>query len=179
MEGSGPGRPSLVQEPPLCPRIRETLSARSLSELAPGASETAALALSAGLLLIHEFWDASHTAAQRADDLGERAVSAYWHGIAHRMEPDPGNASYWFRRVGKHSIFPQLADYARTRLAETPGLEPTATSRLLDGGSWNPFAMIELCGKVKTGSPAEAMALDLQREEMRLLLLATLDHLAD
>ena len=67
-----------------------------------GPSDGLRLALAAGLLQIHDFWDASHEAAQEADDLGERDFSAYWHGIAHRREPDAGNASYWFRRVGRH-----------------------------------------------------------------------------
>ena len=68
----------------------------------PGTPHRPRLALAAGLLQIHDFWDASHDAAQRADDQGEREFSAYWHGIAHRREPDAGNAAYWFRRVGRH-----------------------------------------------------------------------------
>ena len=71
------------------------------------------LALAAGLLQMHDFWDASHDAAQQADDRGERGTSAYWHGIAHRREPDASNAAYWFRRVGRHAVFVPLAEAAR------------------------------------------------------------------
>ena len=93
---------SLVQRPPGRPRLEKALTPSGLSGLFPGASKVGLLALSAGLLQVFDFWDASHEAAQEADDLGERRFSAYWHGIAHRREPDPGNASYWFRRVGAH-----------------------------------------------------------------------------
>lgn len=175
--GGGPGRPALIQQPPLHPRLRDSLTDQALAPLIPGASRPGLPALAAGLLLIHDFWDASHDAAQRADDLGERFASAYWHGIAHRREPDPGNAAYWFRRVGTHPIFPNLAAYAKARIAESPG--EGSAGRLVAGGVWNPLAMIELCGSAKSGGPAEALALDLQREEMRLLLEATLERISE
>ena len=97
------------------------------------------------MLQIHDFWDASHDAAQEADDLGESPVSAYWHGIAHRREPDPGNAAYWFRRVGRHRVFVPLADAARPLLADDADLG----GRLLPQGSWNPFAFIDLCTRAR------------------------------
>ncbi len=120
---------------------------------------------------MHDFWDASHEAAQKADDLGERDFSAYWHGIAHRREPDPGNASYWFRRVGRHPLFPSLAEAARP-LLERQG-DASLTGRLLSGGGWNPSAMIDLCSEAKSGTPRESLARRLQRLEMWLLLEAT------
>lgn len=172
LEGGGPGRPALVQQDPRNPRLRDALSERSLARLFPGVSQPKLLALSAGLLLIHDFWDASHEAAQRADDLGERATSPYWHGIAHRREPDPGNASYWFRRVGRHPIFPELAASARALIAEHP--EAEAAGRRLSANPWDPYAMIDVCTGAKPGSPVEALAIAIQRVEMRLLLEATL-----
>ena len=104
----GPGRfrepgPALVQQRPGASPCSASLSEQALAKLFPGASRPIVLALSAGLLQIHDFWDASHVAAQEADDLGEARFSAYWHGIAHRREPDAGNAAYWFRRVGRHA----------------------------------------------------------------------------
>jgi hypothetical protein len=127
--------------------------------------------LSAALLQIHDFWVASHEAAQQADDLGERRFSAYWHGIAHRREPDAGNAAYWFRRVGRHSVFPSIGGQAQPLLEEHG--DAALTSRLLEQGGWNPMAMIDLCTQAPSGSPQETIARKLQRLEMQLLLDAT------
>jgi hypothetical protein len=153
------------------PGLRDALAETALAGLIPGADRPGLLTLSAGLLLIHDFWDESHEAAQRADDLGERGFSAYWHAIAHRREPDPGNAGYWFRRIGNHPIFPRLAAYAKARLGESPG--PGTAVRLVQSGRWDPSAMTAFCANARPGTPAESLALDLQREEMRLLLEAT------
>src|SRR5262249_2794877 len=140
---------------------------RALAELYPKASRPARLALSAGLLQIHDFWDASHHAAQEADDLGEAHVSAYWHGIAHRREPDAGNAGYWFRRVGRHAVFAPLAEAARPVLASDPS-GPAITARLMPSGTWDAFAFIDLCtGKASSHA---SVARKLQRLEMILLL---------
>jgi hypothetical protein len=121
------------------------------------------------LLQIYDFWDASHHAAQQADDLGERSVSPYWHGIAHRREPDPGNASYWFRRVGRHPVFAELAEAALPLIEAN---EPTLSGTLLPRGAWDAFAFIDYC----TGARAKSLplALALQRLEMILLLGASL-----
>jgi hypothetical protein len=131
--------------------------------------------MAAGLLQVFDFWDASHEAAQQADDLGERASSAYWHGIAHRREPDPGNAAYWFRRVGHHPLFAPLAE-AAAPLLDTHG-DAALTARLLSRG-WDAMAMIDLCTQAKPGTPREALARRLQRLEMWMLLEATFAKLA-
>ena len=140
-----------------------------------GADRRSRLALAAGLLQIHDFWDASHEAAQKADDLGERDFSAYWHGIAHRREPDAGNAAYWFRRVGRHPLFTSLAEAARPLLDEHG--DAALAGRLLSGG-WDAMAMIDLCTRASPGSPPEVLARRLQRLEMWLLLEATFARLA-
>jgi hypothetical protein len=138
----------------------------------PSASRPSVLTLSAGLLQIYDFWDASHTAAQEAGDLGETRFSAYWHGIAHRREPDASNASYWFRRVGRHPLLPALGEAARP-LLENHG-DAQLTSALLGKGAWNPLAMIDLCTRARPGSPNEQLARRLQRLEMQKLLDATI-----
>jgi hypothetical protein len=163
--------PALVQEAPRRPHLAGALGADALLRLLPQTPRPALLALTAGLLQVHDFWDASHDAAQEADTLGESAVSAYWHGIAHRREPDPGNAAYWFRAVGRHAVFGPLAESARP-LLDAHG-DPALTGRLLRGGSWDPRAMIDLCCGARAGSAAEALARRLQRREMILLLEAT------
>ena len=84
----------------------ESLSAWSARKLFPDAfSPEAAIS---GLYLYFCAYDESHTISQEV----ETPEGSFWHGIMHRQEPDPGNAAYWFRRVGQHPIFPQLRDAA-------------------------------------------------------------------
>jgi pimeloyl-ACP methyl ester carboxylesterase len=164
------GGPPLVQAAPRRPRLLLALSEPAWAAALPGTSRIGRLALSAGLLQIHDFWDASHEAAQAADDLGEADVSAYWQGIAHRREPDAGNATYWFRRVGPSAVFPVIADLAGPVLAEWG--DPKLTERLLSGGRWNPFAFIELCSSARHATDLAHLARAIQRLEM----LALLEH---
>lgn len=42
-------------------------------------------------------WDGAHAIAQ-AD---HSAAGAWSHGIVHLVEPDEGNARYWYRRAGR------------------------------------------------------------------------------
>ena len=165
--------PALIQQAPARPRLKTALEEPAVAKLLPGASRPARLALVAGLLQIHDFWDSSHEAAQAADDLGERGFSAYWHGIAHRREPDAGNAAYWFGRVGRHAVSGPLAQAARPIL-ERHG-DNRWTARLVGGDAWNSQAMIDLCTGARPGSDQETLARRLQRLEMQLLLDATVD----
>jgi hypothetical protein len=128
--------------------------------------------LAAGLLQLFDFWDASHTAADEADNRGDSTrLGSLWHGITHRREPDPGNASYWFRRVGHDpaGVFGTLA------LRAGPVIEashrPPWSARVVRAGLWDPFAFIEACGSAQRGSDDERLARKLQRLEM----LVTLD----
>jgi hypothetical protein len=171
LEGQGSLGPSLVQKTPKYPSLASHLNETSLKNLLPGSDHGTRLALSAALLQIHDFWTLSHEAAQEADDQGERHFSAYWHGIAHRREPDAGNAGYWFRRVGNHEIFTLLADQSEP-LLDVHG-DSGLTARLLGKGGWNPMAMIDLCTQARPGTPQETIARRLQRLEMQLLLDAT------
>ncbi len=163
--------PSLIQTRPSRPYLSDAVSEPALAKLLPGSTRAQRLALAAGLLQIHDVWDASHQAAQQADDQGESHVSAYWHGIAHRREPDPGNASYWFRRVGRHGLFRPLAEAARPWIEAQGGSSPA--DRILASGSWDPFAFIAFCGSARPGSAEDVLARRLQRLEMALLLDAT------
>lgn len=160
--------PSRVQAAPRRPGLATALSEPALAGLFPQATRPARLALSAGLLQVHDFWDLSHQAAQQAGDLGESRYSAWWHGIAHRREPDAGNAAYWFRRVGRHPLFPELAEAARPLVKTHPNL----AARLLAGGTWDPFAFVDFCTRAKCENTALARVL--QRNEMILLLGASI-----
>jgi hypothetical protein len=163
--------PGLVQEKPRRPRLARALSEPALAVMYPSVPHSKRLALAAGLLQVHDFWDASHDAAQQADDRGERATSAYWHGIAHRREPDASNAAYWFRRVGKHPVFVALAESAQPLFA-AEGL-PALAEKLSASGGWNPSAMTDLCAGARPGTPQERLARRIQRQEMWLLLEAS------
>jgi uncharacterized protein (DUF433 family) len=168
--GPGGGGPALVQGTPRRAGLREALDDRALAGLFPEASRPSRLGLVAGLLQVHDFWDASHRAAQDADDQGESSVSAYWHGIAHRREPDPGNASYWFRRVGRHPLFAALADAVQPTLQADPAL----AARLLPRGGWDPHAFIDVCSSPR-GAGAE-LAREVQRVELAILLGASVPY---
>ena len=166
--------PPLVHAPPSRPRLVAAASGTNLAALFPEADRPSLLALESGLLQALDAWDDAHEAAQQAEDRGDRATSAYWHGIAHRREPDPSNASYWFRRVGRSPVFEELADAARPILDEHG--DPALGARLLRGG-WDPSAFIDLCTRAVEGTPEATLARRVQRQEMAILLALSLRHL--
>jgi hypothetical protein len=180
MAGLGVGEdaqgPPLVQAAPPRPKLARSVREEALAGLLPKAAHVALLTLQAGLCQVLDFWDPSHHAAQEADDLGERSFSAYWHGIAHRREPDASNASYWFRRVGRHPLFPELARGASPLLSGPVG--SALADRLIKGGTWDPHAFIEICTRARPGSDEAILARKLQRLEMALLLDATVEPLS-
>ena len=172
--GLGPDEadgPTLVQVAPTHPRLAEVVADQAtIAALFPRAGRPARLALGAGLLQILDAWEASHTAAQGADDLGESATSAAWHMVAHRREPDPSNARYWARRVPAR-VFDPLIPLA-TRVPPTPGGDPDEARRIIDGFPpvWSPATMIDLCTRAEPGSAVASLARRLQRLEMLVLL---------
>jgi hypothetical protein len=89
-------------------------------ELFPGSREPDSML--AGLLLYLNCWDDAHNIAQDIPT----ADGSYWHAIVHRMEPDAANSGYWFRRVGRHAIFPDLQTRAQAIAKQYPqsGLLP-------------------------------------------------------
>ena len=101
----------------------------------------------AGLLLLNDYLDESHEISQTMEGKGNPRTGDYWHGIMHRREPDAGNASYWFRRVGSHPALDhlgsQLIAWMRDLKASSEMLQ-LAESRLLKSKSLDPFALIEL-----------------------------------
>lgn len=106
-----------------------------------------------GLYLYFSCLDQSHEISQSVHS----PEGAYWHGVMHRQEPDPGNAGYWFRQVATHPIFPELAKAAQTiGVMEAP---------------WDPIRFVEICERARRqpGSPLERMALETQRAEWQLL----------
>jgi len=160
---------ALVPESPRHPKLAKALAPPALATLFPDANQPALLALASGLLQSHDFWDASHNAAQEADDLGEQTASAYWHGIAHRREPDAGNALYWFRRVGRHPLFGPLGIAARDLLVERRR-DDLADRLITRQGTWDPSAFVDATETARRGGPDATICRQLQRLEMVLLL---------
>ena len=164
--------------PPLCP-VHPRLTAdeaRWITELpshvTAKSSPTAQTALKAGLLQWHDALDLSHQQSQSIENAGQPRDGDYWHAIMHRREPDPGNAKYWFRAVGRHPLFPVLGETAR-ELFSMPSTPPEAASwksRLTP--SWNPNAFVDLCetARAMEDSPLSRWVCQLQMAEMLLLL---------
>ena len=118
------------------------------------------MAALAGLLLRIGCWTESHTVAQDIHS----AEGSYWHGIAHRIEPDSSNAGYWFRRVREHAIFPELHRRAE-EILKTSGPPHWHLK-----AAWDPFLFIDWCDEAREkGARAEAAATEIQMAEWQLL----------
>jgi hypothetical protein len=130
------------------------------------ASARAPRAALAGLYLYFSCREEAHEIAQSDSSVD----GSYWHAVVHRQEPDAGNSSYWFHRVGAHVIFPALLGRARAIEAAYPGGELNLAE------TWEPITFIEICEKARgrPGSELERVALEIQRAEWQLLF----DHCA-
>src|SRR5258707_623007 len=140
----GPGpRPGVISEAALIRDLEELF--RSGKFLPQKQNVIRAL-----VLLWHDHLDSAHQIAQEADS----PDGAFVHGIVHRREPDFGNAKYWFRRVGEHPAFPEIAARAHALLAATHSRE--LSDALAPGGRWNPFAFIDACERAAHRGGGEA-----------------------
>lgn len=115
----GPGRPEPAQRVLLARVTPVTLG------MPDGPDFRACLS---GLWLAFDFLDEAHAICQDLDT----PEGSYWHAILHRREPDYPNAKYWFRQVGEHPIYREIA-----RSAPVLGY-PVC-------GAWDPCAFVDAC----------------------------------
>jgi hypothetical protein len=120
----------------------------------------------AGVWLLHDFLDESHSISQRIDT----PEGSYWHAIMHRREGDFSNAKYWYRRVEGHpaldAVKQRLAEFAYNRSMGTQ----SAMMQSFRDSVWNPFEFVDLCElAVREKSYTQEFCLDVQQIEWEAL----------
>lgn len=119
----------------------------------------------------HDHHDEAHEIVQEMPS----PDAAYIHAILHRREPDYFNAKYWFRRVGDHPAFPQLAARAVAILREASDREKIA--RLLPDASWDANAFVDACEDFgPISDPIHTTLRRIQQAEFETLLIHLLQE---
>lgn len=165
-------------------QIQELLVTSELPELGPGPrpgvrsqteleTELRPLLQAAGLprvtgdlirslvMLWHDHLDTSHTISQGI----ENPDGSLLHAIMHRREPDFWNSKYWWRRVGQHPCFTQLAGQA-AKLLEARA-DTSTSKRWMARGDWDPFAFVDAC-EAASRLPATSSEVQLLRESQKI-----------
>lgn len=128
------------------------------------ASDDFAQCTRSALFLYFSALDESHKISQNIAS----TTGSYLHGIMHRQEPDYANAKYWFRRTGRHELFPTLREECtRLRYRSEP-----VEQRLSARPEWDADWFIDRCEQAVSGSGSNDLVRDLesiQRLEWRLV----------
>ncbi|WP_437202883.1 hypothetical protein [Planctomicrobium sp. SH664] len=173
-ELSQPRRPELAPRPRRLPDwLRSSMESFS-PKVSSAVEETA---LWAGIYQVHDQLDRSHSFSQSIEGEGLHHAGDYWHAIMHRREPDYSNSKYWFRHVGQHPQFAELAELASDVLMKSSAAEVRDWQSRLCRRTWQPTEFVDLCQQAarQAGSPLAAAAREIQWQEMLLLLKSTWD----
>jgi hypothetical protein len=142
----------------------EDLSPKDIFSEPSAKSDEDAKAAQAGLWLLHDWLDESHTISQSIHS----ATGSFWHAIMHRREGDFSNSKYWYARAAGHPALQTLAAQATPVVNEAPAEK--ALLRLIASG-WNPNAFVDLVESVSggEGDACHSLAVQLQQLEWRVL----------
>jgi hypothetical protein len=128
------------------------------------ASDDFAQCTRSALFLYFSALDESHKISQ---DIAS-GTGSYLHGIMHRQEPDYSNSKYWFRRTGRHELFPTLREECARLRYRSERVEQRLSSR----PDWDPDWFIDQCEQAVKGNSPRDVVQDLeavQRFEWRLV----------
>lgn len=136
--------------------VEETLGVAMLERVFGAAiihDKTSARLCLAGLWLLYDHLNECHEIAQSI----ETQDGSYWHAIMHRREGDYSNSKYWYAKVGRHPIYPELSQYL-IALEEN----------VLD--TWDPYVFVDRCEQAMKAKPGLRSGCEvIQMVEWRLL----------
>ena len=154
----GPGpRPGVESEAVLKKRLSQALKSSEL----PSQNQELIRAL---VLLWHDHFEPAHKIAQ---DI-ENPDGSFVHAILHRREPDYGNSKYWFRRVGNHPVFPEIANRVGELLDSK--LMDALRGKLLPRGGWDASTFVDLCEQANRNGEHKPLLREIQSIESLSLL---------
>jgi hypothetical protein len=131
-------RPEVSESGALLSDVDEYCQSRSISGTQQNLLRSAAL-------LWHDDLDGSHNFSQEI----KSSDGSFLHGIMHRREPDSSNAKYWFRLVGDHPAFTELAEAVDA--LESTSENQSLIDSLSNQGEWDPFAFVDACSRAMQG----------------------------